>query len=125
MVESKRWASWGHQAAFPVTHALPEDTGRKPSSTESNVDFPEPEGPVTASHCPGAASALSPLNTGVPPGHDASRPSSNSPAAPSGRSGSFSTPPPASEASKAPDCAIRRSTAAKAGPCRTADTTAP
>ncbi len=93
MVESKRCASCGHQAARPLSRIWPPAAGRKPRTTASRVDFPEPEAPVTASQRPGSAVAVRPVKTGGPPGQAAARSRSSIPGLPPGLPATGTRPP--------------------------------
>ena len=87
MVESKRCASCGHHAARPLSRIWPPAAGRKPRTTASSVDLPDPEVPVTASQRPGSAVAVRPVKTGGPPGQAAARSWSSIPAFAAGPAG--------------------------------------
>ncbi len=118
MVESKRWASCGHQAARPVT-AQPAGRGRQEAEHDRQQrGLAGTGGPVTASQRPGSATADSPLKTGGPPGHAAARSVEFHPGPAAAARRASSTGPTgrgsaAAGTARTPESLIRRSTDAQ------------
>ena len=71
------WPSWNISAkprlwvgtrarSEPSQATVPATSGSSPATARSRVDFPQPDGPSTASTCPSGSSRLASRTAGVP-----------------------------------------------------------